>query len=637
MPYRWIYWTLLLLTCYACQLTPEDSGFLDPAKKRFLEEIEADTVTLEQRIELIEDYFERQVATTIDSLDLRITLTLGLLHFKRNDFRNFLHVNRILARKSKKASSDYFLAKAYFNQGYYYDELDRKPDSAYYYYKLSNDAYLKIPDSSEIGSNTVNMAILLRATNDFFKAKELLVESLKYLDEEKDKRFVASVYDQLGANHRKLLNLSEAIHYHKKAIATTNSPNDVVSYKNNLGVVYIENEDYEAARALFEKLLSDSLLKKNSRRYARVLHNYTYNQWKSGNSLSVDSFIIAAKIRKEKNDKSGLLSSYTNLAEFYLHGNPEKSKRYLDSLIALAKQIRVPRAETDALTLLMQLQPNRMDIKDRYIFLKDSLYLQELKVKTQFAHMKYLDEQEKLKILTLERETAERRLEIAEQRTQKVIVLSLLGLFIVVGTSLFYYNRQKFKKEKLQEIYNTEKRISQDLHDSLANDVFGLMTSIQNQQGKNPEVLNKLEHIYQETRKIAHDNSAINAGEGFVDELLSLINLYQSNTVTILTKGQNAVSWEKLDQLSCIVLHRCIKELLVNMRKHSNASLASFYFAMEKTKFILTYRDNGIGIIDKKKGIGLQHINSRLNDLGGTLAINSLTKKGVEIKISIPI
>ncbi|WP_350284829.1 ATP-binding protein [uncultured Croceitalea sp.] len=558
----------------------------------------------------------------------------SFLYFEKSDYESFVNLNKLLVQKSEQISNEHLKAKAYFNIGYYYDELNRKTDSAYYYYELSNISNLKIGDSSEIGAIKLNMAMLLRSNNDFFRAKEVLTESLKFLKKEKDDRFLASVYDQLGVNNRKLLNLSEAISYHKKAIEISDSQNDILAYKNNLAVAHRENGDYLKSINLLNNILSSKLLKKESSRYARILNNLAYSQWKNESNKRVDTFLEALKIRKRRNDESGLVSSYTNLAEYYLEQDAEKVKLYTDSLILLSKKLKIPRAEIDALQFLMKLEPNNLIVRNRYIDLKDSLYKNELKVKTQFAYLEFQNKQEKERLLALEAETAKQENQLAQQKTQKVIFISLISTLLMAGGSLFFILRQRHKKEKLKEIYNTEKRISEELHNGLANDVFGLMTRIQSKKNTTEDVIDSLDTIYQTTRQISHKNSAIKTGPEFKEELAYLINMYQDENMTIVSKGLGSIDWTTLGDQKCIALHRSLREILTNLRKHANATLVSIQFKKDEKGVHVTYIDNGVGLKDDAHhGIGLAHIKSRMQSVDGRFKIYQNVKTGTKMEL----
>ena len=187
-------------------------------------------------------------------------------------------------------------------------------------------------------------------------------------------------------------------------------------------------------------------------------------------------------------------------------------------------------------------------------------------------------------------------------------------------------------------VYNTEKRISQELHDGLANDVFGLMTQIQGKKKPDGEVLDHLESIYQTSRRISHENAPVKTGARFKEELHTLIDTYQDASTTLLVKGITTIDWTLLNDHKCIVVHRAIKELLVNMKKHADASLALLQFKMQRNLLVITYSDNGIGFDPNRSlGIGLRSTESRIKAVGGTAIFDVEQEQGTQITFSIPI
>lgn len=573
--------------------------------------------------------------TKSDSLELAMLNTKGLLHFSENQMDSFYFYNRLLKKKGTINGSLPFVQEAQFNLGYYYDEVMHRPDSAFFYYQQAKNTSLKIGNIKKIHSAIMNIALLQKNMNDFYGAKETLTEALEYLSSEST--YLSAIYNELATNNRKLQNYSEALKYYELALDHSKSPKKNIKYKNNLAILLTEMKDYGNAMLIFKDLLMDESLGKGST-YARILDNYTYAQWKSGKTGLQTPFFEALEIRKSKRDKRGQIASHTHLGEYFSNTAPETSKKYLDSAIQLSRLLKMPRAETDALQFLMDLEPQYIAFRNRYIFLKDSMYSNELQVKTQFAKMKYDDEQEKSQIRELETETAQKRAELAEQRTQKVMFLALSVILLIGGTSLYFVLRQRHKKDKLQEVYNTEKRISQDLHDGLANDVFGLMTSLQNKERDTASILNRLEGIYEATRKISHENAPIPTGAVFKEELQLLIGTYHVANTNILVKGMSTINWHQFDEHKCVVIHRTIKELLVNMTKHARASLVSLQFKNQKKHLLIHYSDNGIGFAQKNSyGIGLTNTENRIHSVGGHIIFESEQGSGAKVIISIPL
>ena len=574
----------------------------------------------------------------LDSLFLEAIFRKSNLHYNLENYDSIQYYDSTLLKEATDKNSPYYLARAYFHKAYNHS-IDQQLDSAFFFNNLAKNNYEILRDSSNIGKRLLSMGIIQKNRGDFYGAKETLTEAIINLEAVGNSRFLASSYNELGTNHKKLLNFQDAIKNYKKAIATSRKQTDINSYKNNLALVYMEQKDYQKSIALFEEVIKDSSVGKRTNLYARVLHNLTDNYYKNNGKANHDNFLKALNIRKSNNDFRGLVSSYYTLAEIEMKRNKDIAEKYLDSLISVSKKIGMPEGEIDALEKLMMLRPKNISFKDRYIFLKDSLYEQELKVKSQFAKMKYDDEQEKARLLVLETETAQKEAQLAQQKTQKVLYLSLSALLLLGGVSLYFILRQRHKKERLQEVYNTEKRIAEVIHDSLSNDVFSLMTKIQNEPPDAEEFLGNLEHIYKTSRRISHDNAEIQTGPAFKEELKNLIRTYQGRGITVVTKGLSEIDWSLLNEHQCIALHRTINEMLVNMIKHSKASLVSFTFEQQKNKLLITYTDNGIGIHpEKPKGIGLKNTVSRMKAVGSVFTL--VPKKigqGVKAEIAMPL
>ncbi len=265
------------------------------------------------------------------------------------------------------------------------------------------------------------MRTIQKDQTDFFGSKETITEALMFLNPENGEQYLPDCYNVLATNHRKLLNYPDAISYYLKSIETTNTKTDRLIYKNNLAVSYVDNTQYNEAIALLKSITKDPLSVKNQKEHARSLDNLAYAQWLLGINSKVGTFLIPLRLRQKNDDKRGQISNYTHLGEFYSESNPRKAKTYFDSVIQLSNTLKIPRAEKDVLKFLMQLQPKNVPLRDRYIFLQDSLYAQELKVKTQFAKYKYDHKLKQESILRLAKENIDKELETSQQRNQKII------------------------------------------------------------------------------------------------------------------------------------------------------------------------------------------------------------------------
>ena len=103
----------------------------------------------------------------------------------------------------------------------------------------------------------------------------------------------------------------------------------------------------------------------------------------------------------------------------------------------------------------------------------------------------------------------------------------------------------------------------------------------------------------------------------------------------------------KLDRQTSIILFRSIKEILVNVIKHSRASKVNLRVKKKSDIIEVEIEDNGIGFdtsgIDlnygekRKGGFGLFSIREQIEYLGGKFEIESGKKIGTKAFMSLPI
>ena len=96
-----------------------------------------------------------------------------------------------------------------------------------------------------------------------------------------------------------------------------------------------------------------------------------------------------------------------------------------------------------------------------------------------------------------------------------------------------------------------------------------------------------------------------------------------------------------------ILLFRCIRELLMNVRKHARAQTVSIIAKKGTANYTVTVADDGIGFDSSdvtmlkrssgSGGFGLFSITERLNYRGGAIEIDSEIKKGTSIILTIPL
>ena len=277
----------------------------------------------------------------------------------------------------------------------------------------------------------------------------------------------------------------------------------------------------------------------------------------------------------------------------------------------------------------------------KYIFINDSIIKIRNNFKNKFAKIKYdskkeKDENQKLRLQKVENEVALQKSEI-----EKILFLS--G-FIILGLVLFFVKKNHKNKAqiiKLETAYDTETRIAKDIHDELANDVFQAITFTQTQSLTNEDskenLIQKLDHIYSRVRGISRENNDIDTGPNYWRNLKEILSSYNNDNTNISINGIEKINWDTIDDIKKISIHRVLQELMVNMKKHSQASVVFFKFETIANNIVINYSDNGKGCI-KEQIIknGLQNMENRILAVKGTITFDTEPDKGFKVKITLP-
>ncbi|WP_157812243.1 tetratricopeptide repeat-containing sensor histidine kinase [Polaribacter sp. ALD11] len=525
-------------------------------------------------------------------------------------------------------------AKVFFKLGNYFNKINQK-DSAYYYYFNSNKLFLKDQDSINIIKNLVNLAILESDFGSYATSDSTIVASLKYIGRKKNK-ILASAYNCLAINSKKQFLYDDAISYYKKAIAISKIKTSKNIYKSNIANVYKELKEYSKAILILENLLKDSI--KNLKTKARVIDNLAHIKWLNNSKENVlKEFLFAESVRNNKNDKKGLIASYSHLSDYYRKANQKKSLIYAKKKYRISKELKNVTGQLEAINQIVTLLTPQNSIKyyKKSIHLKDSLKEANTKIQHKFAKIKYNfeeEEKQKLKFKTL---ATENELIAEQENNQKKNVL-ILGIIITSSLLFLLYRRkQQHKKRILQESYNTETRIAKKLHDELGNGLFNTLTKIQNPNLKIEEIVKDLDKIYMQTRSISHEHDSVETGTKFEDYFRNLLASYNTDSCKIILKDLSVLSLNSLSEEKQIVFYRVFNELLVNMKKHSKASLVVLSCKKINNVLEIKYSDNGVGFEGNKIIFknGLKNMETRIKTIKGTLNFDEQGNNGFKTTI----
>nr|WP_294932344.1 ATP-binding protein [uncultured Flavobacterium sp.] len=513
-------------------------------------------------------------------------------------------------------------------------------NSAFYYFNKSKILFETSKDSANIVFNLIQMANIQQINGDYYGSKETLTEALPY--SKNDNNYIVAINNFFGIADKELSIYNDAIFYYKQAINSAKDSISIQSPLNNIAVVYIKQKKYDKAIEILESILNKKILdnKSSLKTKPRVIDNLGFAYFKKGmNNKGLQLLNEGLKLRIQSNDNYGSIGSYLHLAEFFSETDLQKSNEYAEKAYEKATQFNSIDERLKALSFLIS-NGSGTAYAQKYITLNDSITKIRNNYKNKFAKIKYDSKKEKDENQKLRLEKAEDLLSLQEAKYQRIFfIIGIASLcLLLLYLRKFYQNRNRI--EKIKTAYDTETKIAKDLHDELANDVFNAITFTQTQslESKNRKetLIQKLDHIYTRVRRISRENNDIHTGENYSDNLKEMLSTYNTDQTNVIIKIDE-INWNDIDEIKKVTIYRVLQELMVNMKKHSQALLVVIKFDISSKKIFIDYTDNGKGC-DKNKIIknGLQNMENRILSTKGTITFETEPDKGFKVKITMP-
>jgi len=513
-------------------------------------------------------------------------------------------------------------------------------NSAFYYFNKSKILFETSKDSANIVFNLIQMANIQQINGDYYGSKETLTEALPY--SKNDNNYIVAINNFFGIADKELSIYNDAIFYYKQAINSAKDSISIQSPLNNIAVVYIKQKKYDKAIEILESILNKKILdnKSSLKTKPRVIDNLGFAYFKKGmNNKGLQLLNEGLKLRIQSNDNYGSIGSYLHLTEFFSETDLQKSNEYAEKAYEKATQFNSIDERLKALSFLIS-NGSGTAYAQKYITLNDSITKIRNNYKNKFAKIKYDSKKEKDENQKLRLEKAEDLLSLQEAKYQRIFfIIGIASLcLLLLYLRKFYQNRNRI--EKIKTAYDTETKIAKDLHDELANDVFNAITFTQTQslESKNRKetLIQKLDHIYTRVRRISRENNDIHTGENYSDNLKEMLSTYNTDQTNVIIKIEE-INWNDIDEIKKVTIYRVLQELMVNMKKHSQALLVVIKFEISLKKIFIDYTDNGKGC-DKNKIIknGLQNMENRILSTKGTITFETEPDKGFKVKITMP-
>jgi signal transduction histidine kinase len=248
-----------------------------------------------------------------------------------------------------------------------------------------------------------------------------------------------------------------------------------------------------------------------------------------------------------------------------------------------------------------------------------------------------------------------------------VIILVILLLYFIKSRNLknqeikFIQEKQNSKEEiytlmlnqqqRIQEgKYYEKNRISQELHDGVMGKLTGIRLNLFIlKKRQDTETIQKclpfiddIQNIEIEIRQIAHDlnQNLFDDNVTFTSIVENLFTMIKNHSdIEFNLQVDERIDWDLMSYNIKINIYRIIQETLQNIDKYAQASKVNLKMNKYENEIHITISDNGIGFNPNtnKKGIGLNNMRKRMEEINGQFLLESTRKKGTKISLQFKI
>ena len=663
---QWIVCLVVSTFIFSCKSPSEDNIKIDPQLRDSILTYLKRFDNLIEKEKNIKKAFQFVQQIDNDSLQTKYLFAIDYRALN-SDSKLFLDINELGRKKAIKYKDTSYIADFYWNLGDHHLKYNKSKD-AYFAYNEAQFFYNLKGDYENYAQMLYNQALIQGQAKDFTGAEVNLINVAEISQQTQNYELLYKTYNVLGITNYNLKNFDVAIKYHNNALQALGKVEDSDLYRaatfNNLGNVYEKLKDYDLAIKNYRKTLSTkNLFDRDPYLYAMALDNLAYNRLETGELQNVlPDMQESLAIREKIQHLAGISISQLHIADYYKSiGNTTQAIKFAEAANTTAKNNNNNRDILKSWQLLADLQPEDSYVyTTSYITLSDSLQTEERKVRNKFERIRF------------ETEEVMQRAEMLEE--ERTIIFLISSLIIIIGSSIFVFyiqrskNRslelqrdQKIADEKIYELLLLQSarkdegkreerdRIARELHDNILTELYAnrmnLMfykykTGIKGDE-KFGKLTDNLMDVEKQIRNLSHElsNTYFDEHKEFGDLIQDLLHKLQLERTHQLTVD-DSVNWSQIASNIKMHSYRILQETIMNIQKHAEASFVFIKFSLneEANEIEFIVEDDGKGFKDNKKpGIGLKNIKSRVEDINGKICIDSKQGSGTKISIFIPI
>jgi len=207
----------------------------------------------------------------------------------------------------------------------------------------------------------------------------------------------------------------------------------------------------------------------------------------------------------------------------------------------------------------------------------------------------------------------------------------------------------KMMIKKLIEAKETEhKRLAQELHDGVGQSLYSISVALQaiesrvqddRLQSYIDEVRKELDYVMKDVKAYSHQLRPQSLDRLGLDAAVQgMTKMLEQNNPGIDVHYVTNIDY-RLPTTVEINLYRIIQEATHNITKYAGAQEVTIKLIEHPHKIELTIEDDGVGFdteLAKNQGLGLHHMEERMDQLGGSFSLQSIPNNGTTISAYIP-
>ncbi|MDD3005300.1 sensor histidine kinase [Flavobacterium sp.] len=572
-------------------------------------------------------------------------------------------------KEALKTQNDSLLGLAYNTLGNTQQYLTQL-DSSLYYHEKALLYREKTNDVIGIADSYNNIGIAYDSQGNFDNALKYYFKALKCYEKNHNDDKTAMTLANIGVVYKSQKEYKKAYHYYKRAYdiyKKINSEFGITVTSGNLGSILINFKSYNNSLA-YSKIAKEGYEKLDYKRYvaypiANIAIVYdSLHRFKEANKNYIEA-IQLHEIHKNDYEVANTCNAYSSC--LIKQGNYSESIIYAQKALQYAQNSDTYFLEVTAYANLAKAFAKIKNFEKAYYYSNlhnkgmDSLFKKE-KTKAVFeVEAKYENEKKSKLLLQIQNKI--------QHRNTLVAILSLLAVSIAL-ISYLIYRQQKIKEQQREQEYELQRAIaaietqnklqeqritiSRDLHDNIGAQLTFIISSINNIKHafdiNNSKLEQKLQLISAFTKttilELRDTIWAMNTKEITCEDLRHRIyNFIEKaklvvNNIHFSFEIDPLLSHLTFDGVDGMNIYRVTQEAVHNSIKYAQATEIKVNISQIEKHIVITIADNGVGFDANTVilGNGIYNIKKRVNDMQGTVEINSENNKGTNIVIHFP-